>query len=117
MEEKPVSSSISVFSNKFTETVSPKQLSMIDKKIGGSSASSNSIMTYGAIIGGSLLGVVVLLAIVYVNRNRILQTFRQSILHFYLGKPNEIHAIEIPENSRIKQVYDNFDMLNLINAI
>jgi hypothetical protein len=115
MEEKPVSSSISVFSNKFTETVSPKQLSTIDKKIGGSS--TNSIMTYGAIIGGSLLGVVVLLAIVYVNRNRILQTFRQSILHFYLGKPNEIHAIEIPENSRIKQLYDNFDMLNLINAI
>ena len=112
MEGKLGSSSISVFSNKFTETFSPKQLSTIDEKIGGSSL--KVIATYSL---GILLGLVVLLAIVYINRDMLLQTFRQSILHFYLGKPNEIHAVEIPENSRVKQLYEDFDMLNLIHAI
>jgi hypothetical protein len=115
MEGKLGPSSISVFSNKFTETFSPKQLSTIDEKIGGSSL--NVSATYGSLSLGILSGLVVLLAIVYINRDMLLQAFRQSILHFYLGKPNEIHAVEIPENSRVKQLYEDFDMLNLIHAI
>jgi hypothetical protein len=115
MGDTPGSSSISVFSDKLMETFSPKQLSAIHENMDGGSL--NVIATYGAVSVGTLMGLVVLLAIVYVNRDILLQTFRQSILHFYLGKPNEIHAVEIPENSRVKQLYDNFDVLNLIQAI
>jgi len=38
-------------------------------------------------------------------------TINQHMLWFYLGNPNEIHAVEIPESSTVKQFYDVFDML------
>ena len=114
METDTIPKSVSVFSNQFIETFSPEKLSNIQKSVYGGGM---NIATYGAWSGGILLALVCLLMFMYLNREVVIQTLKQNMLWYYLGKPNEIHAVEIPENSRINQLYDNFDILNLIQAV
>jgi hypothetical protein len=96
--------SVSVFSNKFIETFSPERLSNIQETTysGGS-----SIATYGALSCGVIVALIGILAFIYMNREMFSDIVKHNMLWFYLGKPNEIHAVEIPENSKANHLYDN----------
>jgi hypothetical protein len=76
-----------------------------------------NLATYGVFGSGIVLALIVILFFMYLNREMFSQIVKQTMLWFYLGKPNEIHAVEIPENSTANQLYDNFDILNLLQAI
>ena len=114
MDANTHTESISVFSNQFIETFTPEKLSNIHGNIYDGGA---TIVKYGAVSSGVLLVLFGILMFMYFNREAVIQTINQSMLWFYLGKPNEILAVEIPENSRVNQLYDNFDILNMIQAI
>lgn len=114
MEAVTIPQSVSVFSNHFIETFSPEKLSNIQETVYGGGM---NIARYGAFTGGILVALVCVLMFMYFNREVVIQTLKQNMLWFYLGKPNEIHAVEIPENSRVNQLYDNFDILNFIQAV
>ena len=48
----------------------------------------------------------------YVYRDMIMDKMQYYTLLLYLGKPNEIHATELPENSHLNSVYSNLDLLD-----
>jgi len=58
-----------------------------------------------------LYGVVAIIVvagiIAYVYRDMIIEKIKYYTLLLYLGKPNEIHATELPENSQLNSVYSN----------
>lgn len=112
MDANTPTESISVFSNQFIETFTPEKLSNIHGNIydGGT-----TIVKYGAVSSGVLLVLFGIFLCMYLYREAVLHTINQSMLWFYLGKSNEIYAVEIPENSRVDQLYDNFNILQLIN--
>ena len=116
METTTKPQSISIFHNKFIETFSPETLSNINEN---NYERGMNLVTYGTLGSGSglILTAIVILFFIYLNREMFSQIVKQSMLWFYLGKPNEIHAVEIPENSTANQLYDNFDILNLLQAI
>jgi hypothetical protein len=109
--------SVSVFSNEFIEMFSPEKLSNITDG-GNLSFESVSWMRPELFTIYMVIGIVVLVIIFGafdVSADGLVSTVKHTInqhmLWFYLGNPNEIHAVEIPESSTVKQFYDVFDML------
>lgn len=122
----PESLSVSVFSNEFIELFRPeKHLQMNTPEIDYSS----NIITY-SFGGGILVLLFILYWMLYYQKtlvssspfeetiddigSMIKHTINQYTLWFYLGKPNEIHAVKIPENSKLTQLYDSFDILHML---
>ena len=113
--------SVSVFSNEFIEIFSPEKLSNITDGGSGNPSIFESVWVRPELFTTYMVIGIVILVISFgtlsidVSANgwvsMLKQTINQHMLWFYLGNPKEIHAVEIPESSTLKQFYDFFDML------
>ena len=113
--------SVSVFSNEFIEMFSPEKLSNITDGGSGNPSIFESVWVRPELFATYMvIGIVVLVILVGTFSieasadgwvSMLKQTINQHMLWFYLGNPKEIHAVEIPESSTLKQFYDIFDIL------
>lgn len=66
------------------------------------------LITFGIIIAGCVFA--------FLYRDWVLSKIAQITLQAYLGKPNEIRRTELPENSRLKSIYEQFVSLDELQA-
>jgi hypothetical protein len=67
--------------------------------------SMETIFTYGGVII-----VIGLCVISFFYREYVIDTIKKYTVQLYLGKPTEIHATKIPEDSNLNSLYENMDM-------
>ena len=58
---------------------------------------------FGAVIACCIFG--------YIYRDWVFEKTGYYTLQLYLGKPNEIHRTEIPRKSRLRTIYEDFEIL------
>jgi hypothetical protein len=95
---------VSVFSNTAPSTDTPPPAVQTSIQIGYIIA----LVSFVLIIIGCILA--------FIYRDRVISSIGRMTLPLYLGKRNEIHKTEFPENSLSKRVYEQLIPLDEIRA-
>jgi hypothetical protein len=100
---------VSVFSDKIpTTTTSQTESPAIHTAFYQNAGYIIVLITFGIIIAAC--------AFAFFHRDWVLSKIGELTLQAYLGKPNEIRRTELPENSRMKSIYENFVSLGELQA-
>ena len=83
----------------------------------GTATTTTEVMPYSflnikTIVASLIFGTVITCCILgYIYRDWVFAKTGYYTLQLYLGKPNEIRKTEIPQNSRLRTLYEDFEIM------